>query len=642
MKRNNSGGCRVDHGGEEQLRRLQENVSYDRFPDDFAPSLDAARDHSWTIARTIGILTMQGGFALLEAGSVRPANRANIMMKNVADMSVGLLLYAAYGYSITFTENNAFIGGASRFLLIGADREYTHVLHQFSFAATTGTIVSGVLAERVCFKAYVLLSSVIISFLYSTAAHWVWTSEGWLAQINFIDFAGAGVVHLLGGACAFVATWVVGPRIGRFGALPPWLLKWTQFRQRLYARFAFKPALDSVVDKALDASAAGMKAITRKSVASEPAAAAPEASAPAAARNSQAGGGGAGTLRREQIARVKEAQQFKVSDPVNVIYGTFILFVGWISFNCSGTYGLTGGREHLAARVGVVTCIGGASGTLAGLLYSNAATRGEAFEIEPASIGALAGLVSITAGCANMGVWEGALSGFTGGVLACCSRGWLEHCQIDDPVGAIPVHFVGGIWGLLVVGLFNRSDGYGVSSLPGLAHGGGAHLLGVQLIGTLVLIAWGALCTWALLAIMRKVMCLRVTKEQEQLGLDVTEHGIRKAGMEERKKKPPLAMRPAAVVRKVKQRINRLSGRESTPKSPKHVEGEEFVEDVGHAANVKRNVRYFATTLRQRAIETKEASSAEVEVEVESEPGSSVHSRSELGAVMAVAAAGGS
>ena len=116
----------------------------------------------------------------------------------------------------------------------------------------------------------------------------------------------------------------------------------------------------------------------------------------------------------------------------------------YASHPCSG---LTDGRESLAARVGVVTCVGGAAGTLAGLLYSLASTRGRVFEIDSASIGALAGLVSITAAAANIGVWEGALAGFVGGMLACWSRVPLEYIHIDDPVGAIPVHLFGGIWG---------------------------------------------------------------------------------------------------------------------------------------------------------------------------------------------------
>ena len=144
------------------------------FADDWLPSLGGAGDHSWVLARVVGILSMQGGvrcrasvpvsrlrlspalqlsslhrsgieipppqFALLEAGSVRPANKANIMMKNVADLSISLVGYTMVGYSLSFTEGNSFVGGFSKAFLLGADSELTVVLHQFSFAATTGTI----------------------------------------------------------------------------------------------------------------------------------------------------------------------------------------------------------------------------------------------------------------------------------------------------------------------------------------------------------------------------------------------------------------------------------------------------------------------------------------------------------------------
>ena len=145
--------------------------------------------------------------------------------------------------------------------------------------------------------------------------------------------------------------------------------------------------------------------------------------------------------RRRRLKQSEYAQRFQVNDPVNIIYGTFVLWIGWLSFNCSGTLGLTEQREALTARVGVVTCMGGACGAIAGMLHSLYVTRGKSTQIEPASVGALAGLpppararrrtgpvlsgwrsdltasrtlaglVSITAACAYIGVWEGALAG---------------------------------------------------------------------------------------------------------------------------------------------------------------------------------------------------------------------------------------
>ena len=124
------------------------------------------------------------------------------MMKNVADLSISLVGYAICGYSFSFASGNQFIGGFERAFLFNAENEYTAILHQFSFAATTGTIVSGAVAERVKFKSYILIAAVITNVLYAACCHWAWHPEGWLFQRRFVDFAGAGVVHLLGGVSA--------------------------------------------------------------------------------------------------------------------------------------------------------------------------------------------------------------------------------------------------------------------------------------------------------------------------------------------------------------------------------------------------------------------------------------------------------
>jgi ammonia channel protein AmtB len=414
--------------------------------------------------------------------------------------------------------------------------------------------------------------------LYSVAAHWAWTSQGFLSAMHFRDFAGAGIVHLLGGACAVTATCFIGPRTGRFGALPPLLIRWSQRKEWLRDRLG----------------CGQRKARTRTSAASS------SSSSPSG--NSASDRDGArpapqsnGGLRRRQIERTREAREFRVSDPVNLIYGTFILFVGWISFNCSGTYGVTSGRENLTARVGVVTCVGGAAGTTAGLLYSYVVTNGKAFEIEPASVGALAGLVSITAACANIGIWEGAFAGFVGGLLGCSSRSWFEYFQIDDPVGAIPVHFVGGVWGLLVVGLFHRADGYGPSTLPGAIHGGGGELLAIQLLGALVILVWGSAGTAFALLLMQPFMSVRVSKEDEKLGLDTVEHGV---GLEPQGRS--LVVAPARAF--LRRRLRKRSLSSPPPKASGSSAASEFVEDIAHAERVQASVRKFTLNLRTRAI----------------------------------------
>ena len=177
----------------------------------------AAGDHAWVIARSVGILAMQGGFALLEAGCVRPANRANIMMKNVADMSFGMIGWLLLGWTLSFSnQGSAFVGGLDQ-AGFNTDPNYTMFFFHFSFAATTGTIVSGAVAGRMRFLSYMVLSSVCITNLvYPIVVHWVWSSDGWLYKMDFVDFAGVGVVHLTGGSAALLATISLGPRTGRY------------------------------------------------------------------------------------------------------------------------------------------------------------------------------------------------------------------------------------------------------------------------------------------------------------------------------------------------------------------------------------------------------------------------------------------
>ncbi|XP_076114294.1 putative ammonium transporter 1 isoform X1 [Mytilus galloprovincialis] len=170
------------------------------------------------------IFLMQGGFAFLEAGSVRSKNTTNILIKNLLDAFISGISYWMVGYAFGFGDGNAFIG-YSGFALSGVEgSSYAYWFFQYVFAATAATIVSGAVAERCDFVAYLVYSSCITGFIYPVLTHWAWSSDGWLAvgftdgpiEITYSDFAGSGIVHCAGGVAAFVAAAVMGPRIGRF------------------------------------------------------------------------------------------------------------------------------------------------------------------------------------------------------------------------------------------------------------------------------------------------------------------------------------------------------------------------------------------------------------------------------------------
>ncbi|XP_015070716.1 ammonium transporter 1 member 3 [Solanum pennellii] len=174
------------------------------------------------------VFVMQLGFAMLCAGSVRAKNAMNIMLTNVVDAVVGSLSYYLFGFAFAFGDSNPFIG-ASYFALKDipcSSYDYSFFLYQWAFAIAVAGITSGSIAERTQFTAYLFFSFFLTGFVYPVVAHWLWSSNGWLSPNSTyllfgsgaIDFAGSGVVHLVGGIAGFWGSIVEGPRVGRFDA----------------------------------------------------------------------------------------------------------------------------------------------------------------------------------------------------------------------------------------------------------------------------------------------------------------------------------------------------------------------------------------------------------------------------------------
>ena len=161
------------------------------------------------------VFFMQAGFAMLESGMVRSKNAINVIMKNYTDMCFGALAFWAIGYGIMFgtTTDGWGLFGTDSFMLEGSSWDYMILTYQMMFAATAATIVSGALAERIRFGAYVLVAILITSFVYPVFGCWVWNEGGWLNQMGFIDFAGSSAVHSVGGWCALAGLIVLGPRL---------------------------------------------------------------------------------------------------------------------------------------------------------------------------------------------------------------------------------------------------------------------------------------------------------------------------------------------------------------------------------------------------------------------------------------------
>nr|WP_321484784.1 ammonium transporter [uncultured Draconibacterium sp.] len=177
-------------------------------------------DNMWLLVAAFLVMFMQPGFALVEAGFTRSKNTANILMKNLMDFSIGSILYWAIGFTIMYGDSiGGFIGTPDLFFMsdgFGSNySDYADLFFQTVFAATAATIVSGAMAERTEFKAYLIFSIVITVIIYPISGHWTW-GGGWLSQLGFHDFAGSSIVHSVGAWVGLAGASIIGPRIGKY------------------------------------------------------------------------------------------------------------------------------------------------------------------------------------------------------------------------------------------------------------------------------------------------------------------------------------------------------------------------------------------------------------------------------------------
>ncbi|HNJ64510.1 MAG TPA: ammonium transporter [Turneriella sp.] len=396
-------------------------------------------DQLWVLFASALVLFMQAGFLCVESGLTRTKNSINVAIKNVTDFGVATVAFWLFGFGLMFGLSYSGIVGTSGFFTGfngGSGWGSTFFIFQLMFCGTASTIVSGAVAERMSFTAYLASTTIISLIIYPIAGHWAWggalpeTGKGWLANKGFVDFAGSTVVHSVGGWVALAALLHIGARVGRF----------------------------SEVDGS--------------------------------------------------------AQKMNPSNlPLAMLEG-IILWFGWIGFNGGSTLALNEQVGPVIAK----TLLAGAVGMLAAL-FLGWWHDGYPEATQPLN-GSLAGLVSITAGCNAVNEWQAAVIGLVGGSLVLPVDKLLEKLRIDDAVGAIPVHLVGGIWGTLAVGLFGAQAKLGT----GL---GRADQVLVQLVGILCIGAFAFSVAYLLLWILNRLHPLRVSPEDEKTGLNISEHRAR-------------------------------------------------------------------------------------------------------------------
>jgi len=398
--------------------------------------LDISINNIWLLVSAFLVMFMQPGFAMVEAGFTRAKNTSNILMKNVMDFAIGSLTYWLIGYSIMYGGSlfggligNPFEKFGFTSTGFGDYADMSDLMFQTVFAATAATIVSGAMAERTKFNAYLVFSIVITVIIYPISGHWKW-GGGWLDQLGFQDFAGSTLVHSVGGWVGLAGAATLGPRIGKY-----------------------------VNGKA--------KAIPGHNLAY-------------------------GAL------------------------GVFILWFGWFGFNPGSELAATGGSTIAIGHIAVTTNLAAAAGSVSAMLVAWARYKRPGFGLT--LNGALAGLVSITAGCNAVSPGGAVAIGAIAGVVLVFSVTFFDNVlKIDDPVGAISVHGICGALGTLLVGIFSTSDG--------LWYGHGFKLIGIQAIGVLAVGAWSLGTGFILFRILKATNGLRVSRRIEEEGLDIYEHG---------------------------------------------------------------------------------------------------------------------
>ncbi|GMY20367.1 ammonium transporter 1 member 2-like [Fagus crenata] len=424
-----------------------------------------AIDNTYLLFSAFLVFAMQLGFAMLCAGSVRAKNTMNIMLTNVLDAAAGGLSYYLFGFAFAFgSPSNGFIGrhffGLTDYPKPSGD--YSFFLYQWAFAIAAAGITSGSIAERTQFVAYLIYSSFLTGFVYPIVSHWFWSSDGWaspnridnlLFGSGVIDFAGSGVVHMVGGIAGLWGAFIEGPRVGRFDQ-------------------------------------------SGRSVA----------------------------LRGHSASLV--------------VLGSFLLWFGWYGFNpgsfltIAKGYGDGGsyyGQWSAIGRTAVTTTLAGCTSALT-TLFSKRLLEGH-WNVLDVCNGLLAGFAAITSGCSVVEPWAAIICGFVASwVLIGCNK-LAEKLKYDDPLEAAQLHGECGAWGVLFTGLFATTS-YVNEVYPGqpgrpygLFMGGGGKLLAAQIVQILVVLGWVTATMGPLFYLLNKMKLLRVSRDDEMAGMDLTRHG---------------------------------------------------------------------------------------------------------------------
>ncbi len=398
----------------------------------------------WFLIGAALVFWMQAGFAMVESGFTRAKNAGNIIMKNLMDFCIGTVMWFICGASLMLGSDMGGFAGRFSFDVFSnyGSFDYSSFVFNLVFCATTATIVSGAMAERTKFSTYCIYSAIISAVIYPIEAHWTW-GGGFLAQWGFHDYAGSNCIHMVGGICALIGAWMLGPRIGKF--------------------------------------------------------------------------------EKDKAGKVNKINAFPGHNLVIGALGVFILWLGWYGFNGAAATDLP-----TLGSVFLTTTVAPAVATVTTMIFTW--IKYGKPDVSMCLNASLAGLVAITAPCDVTDCAGSAIIGVVSGLLVVFGVWFVDNVlHVDDPVGAVAVHMMNGIWGTIAVGLFatETAPGFAVADIKeGLFYGGGFGQLIKQLGGMGVTIAWTVVTIVIAFLVLKKTIGLRVSEEEELIGLDATEHGL--------------------------------------------------------------------------------------------------------------------
>ena len=376
------------------------------------------------------VMFMAAGFAMLESGMVTSKSVSVICAKNIGLFSIAGIMFWLVGYNLAYgIPEGGYIGKFIPWSDSSAvDTGYSDGsdwYFQMVFCATTVSIVSGAMAERIKLWPFFLFAAILSGILYPIVMGWQW-GGGWLAEIGFSDFAGSTLVHSTGGAAALAGAIIIGPRLGRF-------------------------------------------------------------------------------LKSGAPAPLKP---FAASSIPLVTIGVFILWLGWFGFNGGSQLAMGTADDAIAvSTIFINTFLAGAGGVLAAAVVTRLGF-GKTDVVQMLN-GCIGGLVAITAEPLMPSPLAAILIGAVGGIIVVYGTKLLFSLQIDDVVGAVPAHLFAGIWGTLIVPATNVDASFSA-----------------QLIGVVSVNAFVFIVSYIIWSIMKVSIGLRLSKEGETKGTDVTETGV--------------------------------------------------------------------------------------------------------------------